>query len=92
MDLVRAHGPTSGETTQVGLGGDLFGLDVGDPSSDDGGIDAAVQSGAIAVQPGGGGGEGCLCRLDRLLVDVVVLRVGHGLDSCGELAGREGSG
>ncbi|MER7335654.1 hypothetical protein ABT339_28885 [Micromonospora sp. NPDC000119] len=26
------------------------------------------------------------------MVDVVVLRVGHGLHSCGESAGREGSG
>ncbi|WDQ02262.1 hypothetical protein PVK74_10800 [Micromonospora chalcea] len=87
MDLVQAHGLTSGEATQVDLGGDLFGLDVGDPPADDGGVGAAVESGAVAVQSSAAGGEGFACRLDRLLVDVGVLRVGHGLDSCGESAG-----
>ncbi|MEV6370416.1 hypothetical protein AB0L86_26375 [Micromonospora musae] len=56
MDLVGGHVAAFAEASKDGFGGDLFGLDLGDPSADDAGVGAGVESGAVAVQPGGTGG------------------------------------
>jgi hypothetical protein len=52
VDLVSAHPVTSAAAPQGGLGCALLRLNLGNPSADDAGIGAGVQSGAVAVQAG----------------------------------------